>query len=50
MSLSQMSIGVSGLIMIWAVISGEYWVIPFALIGVEVLTGFAGSIMSYFVH
>ncbi|MCK0163796.1 hypothetical protein [Marinobacter sp. S6332] len=50
MSLSQMSIAVTGLIMIRAVVSGEYWMIPFALIGVEILTGFAGSIMSYFVN
>ena len=44
-----MSIGITGLIMIWAVMNGEYWAIPFALVGVEILTGFAGSIMSYFV-
>jgi len=50
MSFSQMLIGVTGLVMFWAVISGEYWVIPFAIIGVEILTGFAGSIMSYFVN
>ncbi|GAA3952577.1 hypothetical protein GCM10022278_09430 [Allohahella marinimesophila] len=39
-----------GLIMLWAFISGEYWIIPFALVGVEVATGFGGSIMSYFVE
>jgi len=49
MSFPQMTIGVAGLVMLWAIINGEYWVVPFALIAVEILTGFAGSIMSYFV-
>ncbi|WP_161487080.1 MULTISPECIES: hypothetical protein [Marinobacter] len=47
MSFPQMAIGGAGLVMLWAVLSGDYWVIPFALIAVEVSTGFAGSIMSY---
>ena len=50
MSFPQMAIGIAGLGMLWAVISVEYWIIPLALIAVEILSGFAGSIMSYFVE
>jgi len=43
-----MHIGIMGLAILGCIIWEEYWAIPFLIFGVEVCTGFVGSMVGWF--
>lgn len=43
-----MVIGILGLLILAAIIHGEWWAMPFLVLGVEMATGFSGSMVGWF--
>lgn len=42
-----MIVGILGLAMLYCIINEIWWVMPFLVLGVEISTGFAGSITQW---